>query len=135
MRRRAVALVALAVAVLGLAAACGGSPSDLGTVQPAKPIPDQPGPWKVVGIEGMTADPVRIEPVQVEVDPDGATMTVFFQGGNPSCYTVSDVEVERDDPAIPDVTVLYGLRLWVMGCTADLAALAIRLPLEPPLER
>lgn len=135
MSRGAVAIVALVVTVLGLAVGCGGSPPDLGTVQPAERITDQPGQWKVVQIEGITADPARIEPVRVEVDSDGETMTVFFQGGNPNCYTVSGVEVERDDPAIPEVIVLYGLRLWVMGCTADLASLAIRLPLEPPLER
>ena len=135
MLRGAVGIVALVVTVLGLAVGCGGSPPDLGAVQPAAPLADQPGQWKVVQIEGMTADPARIAPVHVEVDPDGATMTVFFQGGNPNCYTVSGVEVVRADPAIPDVTVLYGMRLWVMGCTADLASLAIRLPLEPQLER
>ncbi len=134
MRRRAVALVALAVVVLGLAVGCGGSPPDLGTVQPAEPIADQPGPWKIVIIEGMTAGPARIEPVHVEVDPDGATMTVFFQGGDPTCYTVAGVDVDRHDPAIPEVTVLYGLRFGNMGCNAALAPLAIRVRLEPPFE-
>jgi hypothetical protein len=99
------------IAVLALVASCGGSPPDLGTVQPVEPVADRPGPWRVVTSEGITPSPERIEPVLVEVEPGGAAMTVFFQGGNPSCYTVSGVEIERHDPAIPSVTVLYGLRL------------------------
>jgi len=133
MRSRA-SMVAIALAVVGLLSACGGSPPDLGTVQPAEPIADQPGPWKVVIIEGMTPSPARIDPVKVEVDRNGDAMTVFFQGGDPTCYTVADVDVDRHDPAIPEVTVLYGLRFGNMGCNAALASLAIRVHLEPPFE-
>lgn len=133
MRSRA-SMVAIALAVVGLLSACGGSPPDLGTVQPAEPIAGQPGPWKVVIIEGMTPSAARIEPVKVEVDPNGLAMTVFFQGGDPTCYTVAGVDVDRHDPAIPEVTVLYGLRFGNMGCNAAMAPLAIRVRLEPPFE-
>jgi hypothetical protein len=127
--------LALVLAIPMLVVACGGSPPDLGTVEPAEPIGGQSGPWKLVQIEGITPGPARIEPVRVEIAPDGASMIVFFQGGNPNCYTVADVEVERHDPAPPAVAVLYGMRLGVMGCTADLASLAIRRPLDPPFDR
>jgi hypothetical protein len=129
--RAALALVAIAVACL--LAACGGSPPDLGNVQPAEPIPDRPGPWKLVTVEGMTLSPAPIEATKVEVDPDGRAVTAFFEGGDPSCYAVSGLEVEHRKPE-PAVTVLYGVRLGNMGCNAALYSLAIRVPLEPPLE-
>ena len=129
--RAAVALVTLAVAALF--AACGGSPPDLGNVQPREPIANLPGPWKVVTVEGMTVSPARIDAVAVEVDPDGRAVTAFFQGGDPACYAVSGLEVEHRRP-VPAVTVLYGLRLGNMGCNAALYSLAIRVQLEPPLE-
>jgi hypothetical protein len=129
-RRSALALV---VAIAGLVVACGGAPPDLGFVEPAEPIDGGFGPWKVVQMEGSTLSPERIEALRVEVAPDGASAVAFFQGGNPNCYTISSLEVEHRDPEVPAVTVLYGLRLGRMGCTADLASLAIRFTLEPPL--
>jgi len=131
--RSRVAVVAIALAAVAVAVACGGSPPDLGTVQPVEPIANQPGPWKVVTTEGMTMSPARIKAVRVEVEPGGDT-TVFFQGGDPQCYAVSGLEVEHRGAAVPEVTVLYGLRFGNMGCNAALYALAIRVALEPPLE-
>lgn len=126
------AAVALLIAIPALLAACGGSPPDLGFVEPAEPIEGGFESWKVVQIEGSTLDAQRIVPMGVEIAPDGASMMVFFQGGDPNCYTVAGVEVERHDPAIPVVTVLYGVRLGRLGCNAALASLAIRSALEPP---
>jgi hypothetical protein len=130
--RRAPAVLAFVLG--GLLAACGGSPPDLGNIQPAEAIPNMPGPWKVVTVEGMTVSAVPIEALKVEVDPDGRAVTAFFLGGDPSCYAVSGLEVEHRNPAPPAVTVLYGLRLGNMGCNAALYSLAIRVPMEPPLE-
>ncbi len=127
------AALALLFAIPALIAACGGSPPDLGFVEPAEPIDGGFGPWKVVQAEGTTLAAERIEALRVEVAPDGASAIAFFQGGDPNCYTVSGLEVEHRDPEVPAVTVLYGLRLGRMGCNAALASLAIRFTLEPPL--
>ena len=32
----------------------------------------------------------RIEALRVEIAPDGTSMTAFFQGGDPNCYTVCE---------------------------------------------
>ncbi len=125
--------LALVLAIPGLVIACGGSPPDLGFVEPAEPIDGGFGPWKVVQVEGTTLAAERIEALRVEVAPDGASVVAFFHGGDPNCYTVSGLEVEHRDPEIPAVTVLYGLRLGRLGCNAALASLAIRFTLEPPL--
>ena len=59
-------------------------------------------------------------------------MTDFFTGGSSVCEAVVGLDVARNDPEPPDVKIRYGMRLGVMGCTAALASLAIRVPLDPP---
>ena len=124
----ALALFALAALVGG----CGGSPRDLGTVQPRTADPDFSGPWLLVEIEGIVPAAAPQKARLVEVDPDGRMMTVFFTGGSPACEAVAGVDVVRRDPEPPDIKVRYGMRLGVLGCTAALASLAIRVPLDPP---
>jgi hypothetical protein len=125
----------LLVAALALAlAACGGTPPDLGTVRPRDPPPDMDYERTVVTIEGFVPAPARTSPDFVEIDRDGRAMTVFFEGGDPHCFGVAGVEVQRRDPELPTVTVLYGTRFGNMGCTAALASLAIRQALVPPFE-
>lgn len=59
-------------------------------------------------------------------------MTIYFTGGHTGCYAVADVAVERRDPTLPKVTIQYGMRFGVMGCTAVGTFLALRHPLDPP---
>jgi len=120
------------LAIAALVAGCGGSPRDLGTVQPRSADAEFAGPWTLVEIEGIVPAAGPREPRIVEVDPDGRIMTVFFTGGSPECEAVAGVDVVRLDPEPPVVKVRYGMRLGVLGCTAALASLAIRMPLVPP---
>lgn len=76
--------------------------------------------------------PAEVEARIVEVDADSRTLTAFFTGGDPHCQAVAGVVVERRDPALPRVTIKYGMRLWVTSCNAALYNLAIRVPVEPP---
>ena len=126
--------VGLALALVAglLAAGCGGSPRDLGSLMSR--VEDSNGRvgGTLVEIEGIVPAPAAIEPRLVEVDPDGRALTAFFHGGDPHCQAVAGVDVERRDPEIPRVTIRYGMRLWIMGCNAALASLAIRVPLDPP---
>lgn len=115
-----------------LVASCGGSPRDLGTIEPRVADPTFQGPWTLVEIEGIVPAAGPQEPRIVEIDADGRMMTVFFTGGSPECEAVAGVDVVRHDPEPPGVKVRYGMRLGVMGCTAALQLLAIRVPLDPP---
>ncbi|MDQ3128186.1 MAG: hypothetical protein M3Q66_06985, partial [Chloroflexota bacterium] len=122
---------ALLLGTAALVGGCGGSPRDLGTVQPRNPIPDfEGGRWTLVEVEGIVPAAGGQEPRLVEVDPDGQMITVYFTGGDPKCYAVAGVDVVRRDPEPPDVKVRYGMRLGVMSCNAALASLAIRVPLD-----
>lgn len=129
--RRLTTALALLTAV-ALLAGCGGSPRDLGTVQPRVADPMFPGPWTLVEFEGIVPGPAAVESRFVEVDPDGRTLTAFFTGGDPGCHAVAGVEIEHRGRELPRVTIQYGMRLWVNSCNAALYSLAIRLPLEPP---
>jgi len=132
--RRARAAGGLALVVV-LAAACGGSPPDLGTVEPSEPIPAAPDAvWKLITVEDFVPASGRFEPLAVEIDPDGQSMTVFFQGGDPECYGLAGVNVVRQDPEPPAVQVEYGLRFGVLGCNAAMANLAVRVPVKPAFE-
>ena len=131
-RLRLIAPVAFVLLIPVAVGACGGSPPDLGTVEPAEPIAGLSGPWKLVQVEGTTLSGERIEALRVEIAPDGTSVTAFFQGGDPNCYTVAGVEIEWEGPAVSAVTILYGLRLGKLGCNAALASLAIRIALGPP---
>ena len=126
--RRSIALILVALLVV----ACGGKPRELGKVAQPDPEFGQDSEWTLVEIEGITPAAGRIDPVLLTVAPDGMTATVFFRGGPPGCNAVSGVELQRHDPGTPTATVMYGMRLWVFGCTADLWNLAIRVPLDPP---
>jgi hypothetical protein len=123
------AIVALAVAVAGCSV-----PVDLGTVRPRDPPADMDHEWTLVTVEGMIPAPALTPPDFVEIDPDGRAMTVYFRGGNTGCYGVAGVEVERRDPVLPIVNVLYGVRFGNIGCSAEGTFLAIRQSLEPPFE-
>ena len=132
MIRRARSIAALALIAVCVAA-CGGSPPDLGTVEPREPIPQAPDAvFKLITVEGIVPAAGRFEPLAVEIDPDGRSLTAFFQGGDPECYGLAGVRITRRDPEPPDVEVEYGLRLGVMGCNAALANLATRVTLDPP---
>jgi hypothetical protein len=134
MSRRARGVGGLALVVM-LLAGCGGSPPDLGTVEPREPIPEAPdGVFKLLTVEGLTMAAGRFEPLAVEIASDGRSMTIFFQGGSPECEALAGVRVIRHDPKLPDVEVEYGLRLGVMGCNAALFNLATRVALDPPFD-
>ena len=125
----------LVVALLAMTAiACGGEPRDLGIVAGRDPQFDMDAQWKVVEIAGIAPSSESIQADVVDVDADGATATAFFKGGDPACYAVTGVELERRDPDVPNIWVSYGMRLGVFGCDAALANLAIRVPLGPPME-
>jgi hypothetical protein len=126
-------VVAIALSI-SIAVGCGGQPRDLGMVNAHDPEFDMDGQWVLVEIEGATLAAGPVPAVAVEVAADGTTATVLFRGGDPNCYTVADVRVERHDPKPPMATVMYGMRLGVTGCNAALANLAIRVPLDPPFE-
>jgi hypothetical protein len=139
MRTRAAIATAVArpsvIALLAMTAiACGGEPRDLGTIAHRDPEFDMDAEWKVVEVAGLAPSSESIQADVVDVDADGATATVLFKGGDPSCYAVTGFEIERHDPDVPDIWVRYGMRLGVFGCNAALANLAIRMPLEPPME-
>jgi hypothetical protein len=133
--RRLSAALALALAAGALAAGCGGSPRDLGVVQPRSSFAPFGGPWTLVEIGGFVPGAGAQRPEFVEIDPDGRAMTIFFLGGNTGCYGVAGVDVQRRDPAEPEVTIWYGMRFGVLGCTAEGTFLALRHPLDPPFVR
>ena len=132
-RRRTAALAALAVLLAGCYGAGG---ADAERIRPTA-TPTVPGEeWIVVPLEGaITVDDEPLVAEHVEVTGDGRTAVAFFRGGSPRCHAVSNVEVERRDPEPPIVRFAYGARLGVTSCSADLPALAFRVPLEPPLRR
>jgi hypothetical protein len=123
-----VALIAMALT------ACRGAPPDLGTIEPREPIAGQTGSWQLIRSDGVVPSADPVVPLAVEVDADGRTMTVFFQGGNPECYGLAGATVIRNDPETPDVELRYGMRLGVLGCDAALYNLATRVELVPPIE-
>jgi hypothetical protein len=127
---RSIALVALAL----LLAACGGQPRELGKVMRLDPEVGQESEWTLVEVEGISPASAPIQPLAVDVAPDGMTATVYFKGGRPACYAVGGVDLQRHDPGTPTATVTYGMRLGVFGCTADLWNLALRVPLDPPFD-
>ena len=129
--RRYLATIVVAICVIG----CGGEPPDLGTVRPVDAPADLDVDWTVVAVEGIVLAPSPTTPDLIEVSENGDTATVFFRGGNTRCYAVAGVDVFRRDPEIPEITVRYGTRLGVMGCTAEGTFLALRVPLDPPLAR
>ena len=122
------------VLAAALIAGCGGSPPDLGSVEFQNPETNQPATWKLIEVEGIVPGIGRFDPLAFQIDPDGRSMTVYFQGGNPECYALAGVPVVRNDPDPPDVQVEYGLRLGVMGCDAALYNLATRVRLDPPFQ-
>lgn len=92
--------------------------------------------WRLVPVGGGAGfGEVWLPPELVEVSDDGRTLTAFFMGGDPGCHVVSEVRIERRDPLPPEVEVNYPMRLGVLGCTATLAFLAVRVPLDPPFVR
>jgi hypothetical protein len=123
------------MAVALIAGGCGGEPRDLGTVTGPDPLGGQePTDWRLVEVEGIAPCSDPIQATAVEVEPDGVAATVFFQGGDPECYAVTGITIERHDPDPPSATVGYGLRLGHFGCNAALAFLAIKIQLFPALQ-
>lgn len=125
-------IVAAMVAALGIVAGCGGSPKDLGTIEPRDAIANVPGPFTIVEMDGFVPSSYEADVHAVEIDPDGTGMWIYFAGGNTGCHAVAGVDVVRHDPQPPVVTVRYGTRMGVLGCTAEGTLLAIHQPLDPP---